>query len=148
MYDENITKTISAQKAKYTDKSAVLELEKDVKILYFGKRLETSKLFYNAKKQEVFDSAKFKLISENFTAYGKHLYFDVKNNIIRSKEINFNYRGGRLSSVKTANSTINYTYSCNQNPLSITAFLRGESPEKIDYTYDGNCLLKIKEAAR
>jgi len=92
IYDENFTKTIVANQAKYTDKSGVLELEKNVKVVYMGKKLETSKLLYDTKKQEVFDSAKFKLTSKKFTAFGNHLYFDVKNNIIKSKEINFKFK--------------------------------------------------------
>ena len=88
-YDESGDKVISSNIAKYTDKNSVVELSGDVNIIYQDKVLKTSKLFYNSKKQLVYDSQKFKLSASTFTAYGNHLYFDINKNLIKAKNIKF-----------------------------------------------------------
>ncbi len=91
MYDGKQTKTILSKNAKYFDKNSTLVLWDEVKVVYFDKHLTTSKLIYDTKKQAVVDSEKFLLKSQSFNAVGNHLYFDVKNNIIKAKDIKYRF---------------------------------------------------------
>ncbi len=88
-YDGNFTKVVVSDFAKYSDRDFILELDKNVKILYKNEILTTNKLLYDSKKEVVFDSDKFKLESQKFTAFGNHLFFDIKNNIIKAKDIKY-----------------------------------------------------------
>ena len=88
-YDNSGDKVISSNKAKYSDKNSIVELNGDVNIVYQGKVLKTSKLLYNSKKQLVYDSQKFNLSAPTFTAFGNHLYFDINKNLIKAKNIKF-----------------------------------------------------------
>ncbi len=91
-YDENQTKTILSKNAKFFDENSTLALWDGVRIVYLDKELTTSKLIYNTKKQAVVDSEKFLLESQSFNAIGNHLYFDVKNNIIKAKDIKYSFK--------------------------------------------------------
>jgi len=89
LYDNNITKTIVANKAVLFDKSNIVVLRKDVNILYLDKQLSCDMLKYNLKKESVIDSSPFVLKSPEILAKGNHLYFDTKNSIIKAKHINY-----------------------------------------------------------
>ncbi len=92
IYDKNNTKTILSKNAKFFDKNSTLVLWDNVKVIYFDKHLTTSKIIYDAKKQVVLDSEKFFLKSKSFDATGSHLYFDVKNNIIKAKNVKYRFK--------------------------------------------------------
>jgi len=92
IYDENQTKTILSKYAKFFDKNSTLVLWDSVRVVYFDKELITSRLIYDTKKQAVVDSEKFLLKSQSFNAVGNHLYFDVKNNIIKAKNIEYRFK--------------------------------------------------------
>ena len=91
-FDGDFTKVVTSDFAKYIDRTSVLQLEKNVKVMYRNGILTTSKLLYDSKKEVVFDSDKFKLVTSEFTALGNHLYFDVKNNIIKAKDIKYTFK--------------------------------------------------------
>ena len=92
IYDSNQTKTILSKYAKFFDKNSSLILWDGVRVVYFDKELTTSKLIYDTKKQAVVDSEKFILRAQSFEARGNHLYFDVKNNIIKAKDIKYSFK--------------------------------------------------------
>ncbi len=89
IYDDNITKTIISKKAVLFDKKNIIKLKNNVKIVYLDKQLSTDMVEYDLKNQIVTDSDKFTLKSDSFIANGNHLYFDTKQNIIKSKDIKY-----------------------------------------------------------
>jgi YD repeat-containing protein len=52
--------------------------------------------------------------------------------------INYTYENARLASIQTPEDTISYTYTCKNNPASIS-----RANESINYSYDGELLTKI-----
>jgi len=91
LYDRNITKTIISKEAELFDKTNILELKRDVKIVYLNKRLSTNFLKYSLKDSTVLDSDRFILNSDEGVAEGNHLYFDTKKSIIKAKDINYTF---------------------------------------------------------
>jgi LPS export ABC transporter protein LptC len=91
LFDTNITKTIVAKDATLFDKTNILKLQKNVKIIYQDKHLQTDMIKYNLTNFTVIDSDKFIIKSNNFIAKGNHLYFDTKKSIIKAKNIKYNF---------------------------------------------------------
>ncbi len=91
LYDTNITKTIMSDNAVLDDKTEIIKLDNNVKILYLFKKLTTNMLIYDLKKSIITDSKHFTLVSNNINATGNHLYFDTKNNIIKAKDIKYKF---------------------------------------------------------
>ncbi len=92
IYGKKFTKVIVANFAKYQDSNSKLELKNNIKILYQDKKLKTSWLLYDSKKEVILDSKKFTILSKNMKVEGNHLYFDIKDNIIKAKNIDYKFK--------------------------------------------------------
>jgi len=89
LYDENLTKIIVAKQAVLVDKTQLLTLKKNVKVIYSDKILTTQKILYKLPTATVIDSDAFTLKSPSLLAKGDHLFFDTKHSIIKAKNINY-----------------------------------------------------------
>ena len=95
IYDTNLTKTIIANFARLDDKTNILTLKDNIKIIYHDKILKTNLLVYNTKTKIVTDSQPFIINSKNFNAKGNHLYFDTNFNIMKASNITYNLNIGK-----------------------------------------------------
>ncbi len=88
-YDGNKSKTIVCNKAFLNEYKNILSLEENINIAYDSYLLKSRKILYDIKKEIIIDSQKFNLIGKNIDAKGDHLYFDIKNSIIKAKSIEY-----------------------------------------------------------
>lgn len=90
IYDINDTKILSAKNAKLTDKLNILELKNDVTIFSKDSTFKSDDLNYSIDNEIATNSSIYYLKTKNTEGSGKNLYFDIKNNIIKSNKINYN----------------------------------------------------------
>jgi len=90
IYNTNNTKKISSKNAKFWDKENILELKNSVNILTKDTTFSSNDLNYSLTTQIATNNSTYTLNSKEYKGSGSSLYFDIKNNIIRSKKINYN----------------------------------------------------------
>lgn len=89
IYDKNSTKKITAKNAKLLDKEKLLKLKNDVVIITNTTKFNSNELNYDINKEIATNSSPYTLTTKDSSGSGKNLYFDIKNNIIKSNKIKY-----------------------------------------------------------